>query len=99
MVDPLNVIAIDDIRLITGFDIEPVIATEESIIRAINNQFGVTDLAEVEDTVKELQAQGPACRPGVRRGWRRRDLARQAQRDDRRRTDSARGELDYLPGH
>jgi type IV pilus assembly protein PilB len=57
MVDPLNVIAIDDIRLITGFDIEPVIATEESIIRAINNQFGVTDLAEVEDTVKELQAQ------------------------------------------
>lgn len=57
MCDPLNVIAIDDIRLITGFDIEPVIATEDSIIRAINNQFGVTDLAEVEDTVKELQAQ------------------------------------------
>ena len=57
MVDPLNVIAIDDIRLITGFDIEPVIATEESIIRAINNQFGVTDLVEVEETVKELQAQ------------------------------------------
>lgn len=57
MVDPLNVIAIDDIRSITGFDIEPVIATEESIIRAINNQFGVTDLVEVEETVKELQAQ------------------------------------------
>ena len=57
MVDPLNVIAIDDIRLITGFDIEPVISTEESIVRAINNQFGVTDLVEVEETVKELQAQ------------------------------------------
>ncbi|MEW6278676.1 MAG: type IV-A pilus assembly ATPase PilB [Candidatus Eremiobacterota bacterium] len=57
MVDPLNVIAIDDIRLITGFDIDPVIATEDSILRAINRQFGVTDLVEVEDTVKELSAQ------------------------------------------
>lgn len=57
MVDPLNVIAIDDIRLITGFDIEPVIATEESILKAINRQFGVTDLAEVESTVKDISAQ------------------------------------------
>ena len=56
MVDPLNVIAIDDIRLITGFDIEPVIATEDSIMRAINRQFGVTDLAEVQETVKDISA-------------------------------------------
>jgi len=56
MVDPLNVIAIDDIRLITGFDIEPVIATEESILRTINRQFGVTDLAEVQETVKDISA-------------------------------------------
>lgn len=57
MVDPLNVIAIDDIRLITGFDIDPVIATEEGITRAINQQFGVTDLVEVEETVKDISAQ------------------------------------------
>ncbi len=57
MVDPLNVIAIDDIRLITGFDIEPVIATEDSIMKCINRQFGVTDLAEVQETVKDLSAQ------------------------------------------
>lgn len=56
MVDPLNVIAIDDIRLITGFDIEPVIATEEAIERTINRQFGVTDLAEVQETVKDISA-------------------------------------------
>lgn len=56
MVDPLNVIAIDDIRLITGFDIEPVIATEDSIIKAINRQFGSTDLAEVQETVKDISA-------------------------------------------
>jgi type IV pilus assembly protein PilB len=56
MVDPLNVIAIDDIRLITGFDIEPVIATEDSIMKSINRQFGVTDLAEVHETVKDISA-------------------------------------------
>jgi type IV pilus assembly protein PilB len=56
MVDPLNVIAIDDIRLITGFDIEPVIATEDSILKSINRQFGVTDLAEVQETVKDISS-------------------------------------------
>lgn len=56
MVDPLNVLAIDDIRLITGFDIEPVIATEEEILKAISRQFGVTDMVAVEDTVKEISA-------------------------------------------
>lgn len=56
MVDPLNVLAIDDIRLITGFDIEPVIATEESILKMINRQYGVTDLAEVQETVKDISA-------------------------------------------
>ncbi|MHB2021192.1 MAG: GspE/PulE family protein, partial [Candidatus Xenobia bacterium] len=56
MVDPQNVLAIDDIRLITGFDIDPVISTEESIMRAINRQFGVTDMAVVEETVKDLSA-------------------------------------------
>ena len=40
MVDPLNIFAIDDIRLITGFDIEPVIATEKSILENIAFHFG-----------------------------------------------------------
>lgn len=56
MADPLNVVALDDIRLITGFDIVPMIATEEAILRIIDRQFGVTDLAEVEDTVKSIDA-------------------------------------------
>lgn len=56
MADPLNVLAIDDIRLITGFDIQPMIATEASITRIIDRNFGVTELAEVEETVKTLEA-------------------------------------------
>ncbi len=56
MVDPQDVLALDDIRLITGFDVEPLIATEESIAKAIARQFGSTDLAEVEETVKDISA-------------------------------------------
>jgi type IV pilus assembly protein PilB len=56
MVDPLNVIALDDIRLITGFDIDPVISTEDAITKALNGQFGVTAIAEVEGTVKDISA-------------------------------------------
>ena len=56
MVDPLNILAIDDIRLITGFDIDPVISTEESILKAIGRQFGSMGLAEVEETVKDISA-------------------------------------------
>lgn len=54
MVDPLNVLAIDDIRLITGFDIKPVIATEEAINKAISSMFGTTEMVAVDDAVKEL---------------------------------------------
>ena len=57
MMDPRDVIATDDISLITGFNINPVIATEESILKAINQQYGVTDLVEVEETVKDISAQ------------------------------------------
>ena len=56
MVDPLNVIALDDIRLITGFDIDPVIATDDAITKALNGQFGVTAIAEVEGTMKDISA-------------------------------------------
>ena len=56
MVDPLNILAIDDIRLITGFDIDPVISTEDSILKAIGRQFGSMGLAEVEETVKDISA-------------------------------------------
>lgn len=57
MMDPRDVIATDDISLITGFNINPVIATEEAIMKSINQQYGVTDLVEVEETVKDISAQ------------------------------------------
>ena len=39
MADPLNIFALDDLRLFTGHKIEPVIALEKDILLAINNVY------------------------------------------------------------
>lgn len=54
MADPLNVIAIDDLRLLTGCDIEPLKASEKEIDAWIGRYFG---LPEVERALQELGAQ------------------------------------------
>lgn len=46
MVDPTNFYAIDDIRMISGYDVEPIIATEKDVLRAIREIYGVRDLVE-----------------------------------------------------
>lgn len=51
MADPLNVLAIDDLRLITGFDIEPLAASEKDISALIEKHFGIP---EVEKAMQEL---------------------------------------------
>jgi len=40
MHDPLNVIALDDIRLATGFDLFPVIAIKRELQKLLDDQFG-----------------------------------------------------------
>ncbi|MBM7557958.1 type II secretion system ATPase GspE [Halanaerobacter jeridensis] len=44
MADPLDVMAIDDIRLKTGYEIDPVIALESELNRALKQHFGNEDL-------------------------------------------------------
>jgi type IV pilus assembly protein PilB len=56
MVDPRDVIAIDDIRLISGFDIEPVIATEAAIESAIKRHFSTGGLVEVGNEFTAISA-------------------------------------------
>jgi len=54
MADPTNVFALDDVRIMTGMEIEPLVATKEDIISAINRfcradadaQLSVDDLTE-----------------------------------------------------
>ncbi|MDD2485301.1 MAG: type IV-A pilus assembly ATPase PilB [bacterium] len=50
MVDPLNIFAIDDVRLITGYEVEPVIASEDDIMDVFSRGY------KVEDTVKDALA-------------------------------------------
>jgi type IV pilus assembly protein PilB len=57
MADPLNVSAIDDIRLMTGFEIKPVLASEADIKQAIVKYFS-TSSAEMEEVMKDLENVG-----------------------------------------
>ncbi|WP_094604683.1 hypothetical protein SPSIL_020880 [Sporomusa silvacetica DSM 10669] len=54
MADPTNFFAIDDVRMASGCEVEPVIAAEREIMRAINQSYGVQDL--VEKAVNKLKA-------------------------------------------
>lgn len=40
MADPLNIFAIDDVKISTGFEIDPVIATRSDIVNAIDFFYG-----------------------------------------------------------
>lgn len=56
MADPLNVLAIDDVRRLTRMDVIPLIAPEKTIIDRLNNiQAGKT--ASLEEIVQEVQKQ------------------------------------------
>jgi len=52
MVDPTNVFAMDDIKFMTGFNIEPVVASETAILDAIKKHYGT---AEDIERKKELE--------------------------------------------
>src|SRR5579864_8676205 len=41
MVDPTNVFAMDDIKFMTGFNIEPVVASETAIMEFIEKSYNV----------------------------------------------------------
>ncbi|BBB93325.1 type II secretion system protein E [Methylomusa anaerophila] len=53
--DPTNFFALDAVRLVSGCEIIPVIATEKDIRKAINQFYGVKDL--VEKAVNKLKSE------------------------------------------
>ena len=52
MADPSNIFAIDDIKFMTGFKVEPVVAAETSIKNSINKYYDSAGL--VEDIMKDF---------------------------------------------
>ena len=55
MVDPTNVFAMDDIKFMTGFNVEPVVASEGSIREAIERFYAAQQTSALEDVMKEFE--------------------------------------------
>src|SRR5215813_5638525 len=54
MADPLNVLAIDDVRRVTRLDVTPMIASERAIIEKLNN-IDASKSGSMEDIIQETQ--------------------------------------------
>jgi type IV pilus assembly protein PilB len=57
MVDPTNVFAMDDIKFMTGFNIEPVVASESSILSGIDKAYGSGGSEENLETVMQSMSE------------------------------------------
>jgi type IV pilus assembly protein PilB len=51
MADPLNIMALDDLRMLTSYDIEPVVAVASELSDAINKHYGGDAAAELYDSL------------------------------------------------
>jgi len=60
MVDPTNVFAMDDIKFMTGFNIEPVVASESSIVEGIDKSYGTSKEEELESVMQSINDLGEA---------------------------------------
>ncbi len=58
MLDPLNVLAIDEVRRITNSDVTAVVTTETEITTAIDRVYGMS--ASLEEIARDIQAAGAA---------------------------------------
>lgn len=56
--DPLNIFITDDIKILTGFKISPVLTTEKDIKEALNQYYGENARAAVERIVESMKAPG-----------------------------------------
>jgi type IV pilus assembly protein PilB len=54
MLDPTNVFALDDIKFMTGYRVEPVVASESAIRSAIDQHYGSTHAIELKKVMEEV---------------------------------------------
>jgi type IV pilus assembly protein PilB len=57
MIDPTNVFAMDDIKFMTGYDVEPVVASEPALRAAIDRYYGSTHAVELKRVMDSLEGQ------------------------------------------
>jgi type IV pilus assembly protein PilB len=54
MSDPTNVFAMDDIKFMTGFNIEPVVASEQTILEHIEKVYGSSTEQDLEQVMQQF---------------------------------------------
>ena len=54
MVDPTNVIALDELKFITGLNVQPLVASESQVISAIKKHFVVSDENRLRRAFKDI---------------------------------------------
>jgi type IV pilus assembly protein PilB len=57
MADPTNVFAMDDIKFMTGYNVEPVVASELAIREAIEKYYGSAHALELKKVMDEMAEQ------------------------------------------
>src|SRR3989304_1673330 len=54
MTDPTNVFAMDDLKFMTGYNVEPVVASETALRGAIDKYYGSTHAIELKKVMEDL---------------------------------------------
>jgi len=57
MADPTNVFAMDDIKFMTGYNVEPVVASEMAIREAIENYYGSAHSLELKKVMDQMASE------------------------------------------
>ena len=60
MIDPTNVFAMDDVKFMTGYRVEPVVASETAIRSSIDRYYGSTHAIELKKVMSDLSEEGSA---------------------------------------
>ncbi len=60
MIDPTNVFAMDDVKFMTGYKVEPVVASETAIRTAIDRYYGSTHAIELKKVMEDLSEESGA---------------------------------------
>lgn len=67
--DPANVFVMDDIKFMTGFNVDPVVASEESISKALGKYYGSPQSVELKKVYEQIaQSHRESAAPGFDKG-------------------------------
>jgi type IV pilus assembly protein PilB len=58
MADPTNVFALDDIKFMTGYQVEPVVAAESGLRMALDKYYGASQSIELKKVMDEVAESG-----------------------------------------